>query len=179
MVKGLKKVGADEQGADREYFEILEPISYVDEETGSELIALPSDEYQVTALIDFNSTVLGHQYASLAQISDYVNEIAPSRTFVFLNELEKLLSQNLIKGGDFDNAIVIVDRVMSQKDLDKLAKKLGKPSVKVDKEGILNTNSLHFENEPARHKLLDIIGDIALVGKPIKGKIIANYSFRS
>jgi UDP-3-O-[3-hydroxymyristoyl] N-acetylglucosamine deacetylase/3-hydroxyacyl-[acyl-carrier-protein] dehydratase len=116
---------------------------------------------------------LGHQYASLAQISDYVNEIAPSRTFVFLHELEQLLSQNLIKGGDFDNAIVIVDRVMSQKDLDKLAKKLGKPSVKVDKEGILNTNSLHFENEPARHKLLDIIGDIALVGKPIKGKIVA------
>ena len=173
VVKALKKAGADEQDAEREYFEILEPISYVDEETGSELIALPSDEFQVTALIDFNSSVLGHQYASLVQISDYVNEIAPSRTFVFLHELEQLLDQDLIKGGDFDNAIVIVDRVMSQKDLDKLAKKIGKPSVKVDKEGILNTNSLHFENEPARHKLLDIIGDIALVGKPIKGKIVA------
>lgn len=173
MVKALKKAGADEQDAEREYFEITEPISYVDDATGSELVALPSDEYQVTALIDFNSSVLGHQYATLVQISDYVNEIAPSRTFVFLHELEQLLDQNLIKGGDLDNAIVIVDRVMSQKDLDKLAKKIGRPSVKVDKEGILNTNSLHFENEPARHKLLDIIGDIALVGKPIKGKIVA------
>jgi UDP-3-O-[3-hydroxymyristoyl] N-acetylglucosamine deacetylase/3-hydroxyacyl-[acyl-carrier-protein] dehydratase len=124
-------------------------------------------------MIDFNSDILGHQYASLDSMDDYKKEIAASRTFVFLRELEFLLDQNLIKGGDLDNAIVIADKAMGQRKLDALAKRLNKPKMKIDKGGILNTTKLHFENEPARHKLLDIIGDIALIGKPIKGRIVA------
>jgi UDP-3-O-[3-hydroxymyristoyl] N-acetylglucosamine deacetylase/3-hydroxyacyl-[acyl-carrier-protein] dehydratase len=106
-------------------------------------------------------------------MDNYVTEVAPCRTFVFVHELEKLLDMGLIKGGDFDNAIVIVDRMMDQEELDALARKMGKPSVRVDAEGVLNTVKLHFQNEPARHKLLDVIGDLALIGKPIRGKIMA------
>ncbi|MEM9820806.1 MAG: bifunctional UDP-3-O-[3-hydroxymyristoyl] N-acetylglucosamine deacetylase/3-hydroxyacyl-ACP dehydratase [Bacteroidota bacterium] len=173
FVAGIEQVGLEEQDADREYFEVTEPISYRDEITGTELLALPSEEFQVTTMIDFDSPVLGHQYASLDKVSNYQSQIAPCRTFVFLHELEHLLNQDLIKGGDLDNAIVIVDRVMAQSELDTLAERLKKPSIKVDKEGILNTLDLHFENEPARHKLLDVMGDLALVGKPIRGKIMA------
>lgn len=173
FVAGIQKVGLEEQDANREYFEVIEPISYRDEITGTELLALPSEEFQVTTMIDFDSPVLGHQYASLDNVNDYQEQIAPCRTFVFLHELEHLLNQDLIKGGDLENAIVIVDRVMAQSELDTLAERLKKPSIKVDKEGILNTLDLHFENEPARHKLLDVMGDLALVGKPIKGKIMA------
>ena len=173
FIEALAKVGREEQDAEREYLEIVEPISFRDEVTGAELLALPANHFQVTTMIDFNSPVLGPQYASLDDMADYVTEIAPCRTFVFLHELEKLLSQNLIKGGDLDNAIVIVDRVIDAHELEALAKRLGKPSVKVDKEGILNTIKLHFSNEPARHKLLDVIGDLALAGKPIRGKIMA------
>lgn len=173
FVKKVGRAGIEEQAVEREYFEIDEPISYRDEETGTELMALPADEFQVTTMIDFDSPVLGHQYASLSSLKDYKKEIAPCRTFVFLHELEQLLNQNLIKGGDLDNAIVIVDRVMKPEDLNALAKRLNKESVKVEKEGILNTIDLRFENEPARHKLLDVIGDLALVGKFIKGKIVA------
>ena len=173
FVKKLETAGISELDEDREYFEVEEPIHFEDEVTGTELVALPSDDFEVTALIDFNSPILGHQYASLKSIDRFKDEIAPCRTFVFLRELDQLLSQNLIKGGDLDNAIVIVDRLMDQEDLENLAKRLGKESVKVEKEGILNTIDLHFENEPARHKLLDIIGDLALVGRPIKGKIMA------
>lgn len=173
IIKAIEKAGIEEQDAARDYFEIEEPISYKDELTGSELLALPADDYQITTMIDFNSPVLGQQYASLEDFSNYKKEIAPCRTFVFLHEVEKLLSLNLIKGGDLDNAIVIVDRVMEQGDLDRLAKKLNKPSINVEQEGILNTTDLHFSNEPARHKLLDVIGDMALLGKYIKGKIVA------
>jgi len=170
----IQKAGLDEQEAEREYFEIVEPISYRDDKTGSELLALPADEFEVTTMIDFNSPVLGQQYASFHQSeNNYAEEIAPSRTFVFLHELEELFDQNLIRGGDLDNAIVIVDRVMSEAELSELAKKIGRPTVKVEKEGILNTIELYFKNEPARHKLLDVIGDMALLGKPIKGKIVA------
>jgi len=168
FVKKLQTAKREEQDADREYFEVIEPISYKDEVTGTELLALPADNFQVTTMIDFNSPILG-----LDSMSDYKKEIAPCRTFVFLRELEQLLDQDLIKGGDMDNALVIADRKMSQRELDKLAKRLGKKSVKIEKEGILNTINLHFENEAARHKLLDVIGDLALVGKPIKGKIVA------
>jgi len=173
IVKALCKVGFEEQDVDREYFEIEETISYKDESTGAEFMAMPADTFQVTTMIDFDSPTLGHQYASLESMDDYKKEIANARTFVFLHELEKLLDEGLIKGGDLENAIVIADRIMDQEALDKLAKKLGKPSVKVEKEGILNTVDLRFENEPARHKLLDLIGDLTLVGKPIKGKIVA------
>ncbi len=174
FTEALLEAGLEEQEAEREYFEIVEPISYRDEETGTELLALPAEEFEVTTMIDFNSPVLGQQYASYHQkTNNYAEEVAPCRTFVFLHELEELFDQNLIRGGDLDNAIVIVDRVMSEEELADLAKKLGRPTVKVEKEGILNTIELHFKNEPARHKLLDVIGDMALLGKPIKGKIVA------
>lgn len=184
FVKALREAGVEEQEADREYFEITEPITYRDEATGAELMALPHDGFEVITMIDFNSKVLGQQYAQLYSLEDYEKEIAPCRTFVFLHELDNLFSQNLIKGGDLDNAIVIADRPVTQEELDDMATKLGKPSIKVDKEGILNTVQLQFKNEPARHKLLDVIGDVSLLGKPIKGRIVAtkpghtaNYEF--
>lgn len=173
FIKALIKAGREPQDAEREYLEITEPISIRDEVTGAEIVALPADKFQVTAMIDFNSPVLGQQYASLDDMTQFPDEFAPCRTFVFLHELEQLLANGLIKGGDVDNAIVIVDRVMEQDELDRLAAKLGKPSVKVEKEGILNTLKLHHSNEPARHKLLDLVGDLYLLGCPIKGKIVA------
>jgi UDP-3-O-[3-hydroxymyristoyl] N-acetylglucosamine deacetylase / 3-hydroxyacyl-[acyl-carrier-protein] dehydratase len=173
FVRAIESVGKIEQDTDREYFEITEPISYRDEVTGTELIALPADHFSITAMIDFNSKILGPQYANLDSLDQYKEEIAPCRTFVFLHELEKLINEDLIKGGDLANAIVLVDKVMDDVDLEKLAIKLNKPNIKVQKEGVLNTSDLKFKNEPARHKLLDIIGDLALVGKPIKGRIVA------
>ncbi|MDX1940763.1 MAG: bifunctional UDP-3-O-[3-hydroxymyristoyl] N-acetylglucosamine deacetylase/3-hydroxyacyl-ACP dehydratase [Saprospiraceae bacterium] len=173
FVQGIKEAGIEELEEVREYFEVEEPIVYRDEESGSEMMALPADTYEVITLIDFNSPVLGQQFATLKDINNFEKEIAPCRTFVFLHELEYLYKQNLIKGGDLDNAIVIVDRLVSQEELDQLAKLLGKPSVKVEDTGILNTLELHFNNEPARHKLLDVIGDVALLGVPIKGRIVA------
>lgn len=174
FVKTLQSAEIEEQEKAREYFVVEEPIFYKDEATGSEMVALPHDEFEVVAMIDFNSDVLGQQYAHLDGTTDYAEEIAPCRTFVFLHELEFLFEQNLIKGGDLDNAIVIVDRKVEQDELDRLAEKLGKPSVTVDyDDGILNTLKLQFKNEPARHKLLDVVGDISLLGMPIKGKILA------
>lgn len=173
FVKAIQEAGRSEQEQDREYFEITEAVSYRDEVTGTELMALPADHFEATVMIDFNSPVLGPQFASLQNTDNYQEEIAPCRTFVFLHELEKLLEVGLIKGGDLDNAIVIADRTMDQEELDLLARKMGKPSVKVESEGVLNTSKLRFPNEPARHKLLDVMGDLALIGKPIKGKIVA------
>lgn len=166
--------GLARQELDKDYLELTETVAFKDELSGTELIAVPSDKFEVTAMIDFRSPFLGQQYASLNDLSDYEKEIAPCRTFVFLREIEKLANENLIKGGDLNNAIVIVDRMMTQPELDDLATKLNKPSIKVEKEGILNTVELQFSNEAARHKVLDIIGDLALVGKPIKAKILAN-----
>lgn len=173
FVEAIQEAGIEEQEEEREYFEVEETITYRDPITGSELVAMPSSGFEITTLIDFNSPVLGQQFATLNDLKEYAGEIAPCRTFVFLHEVEYLFSQNLIKGGDLDNAIVIVDRPMTQADLDALAVKLEKPSVLVSGEGILNTLDLHFRNEPARHKLLDVIGDMALLGRPIKGKITA------
>jgi UDP-3-O-[3-hydroxymyristoyl] N-acetylglucosamine deacetylase/3-hydroxyacyl-[acyl-carrier-protein] dehydratase len=173
FVHAIEEAGTVQLDAAREYFEITTPISYRDEVTGTELIALPADHFEATVMIDFNSPVLGPQFASLTNIERYKSEIAPCRTFVFLHELEKLMEMGLIKGGDFENAIVIADRVMDQEELDILAKKMGRPSIKIEREGVLNTVQLHFSNEPARHKLLDVLGDLALIGKPIRGKIVA------
>lgn len=173
FIEALQQAGRLELDAEREYFTVTEPIAYRDEVTGTELLAFPSDHFEATVMIDFNSKVLGPQFASLHRLEEYVQEIAPCRTFVFIHELEKLLDMGLIKGGDLDNAIVIVDRKMEQEELDALAKKMNKPGVKVGSEGVLNTVKLHFQNEPARHKLLDVIGDLALIGKPIRGKIMA------
>jgi UDP-3-O-[3-hydroxymyristoyl] N-acetylglucosamine deacetylase/3-hydroxyacyl-[acyl-carrier-protein] dehydratase len=173
FVEAILEAGMTELDAEREYFIVTEPIAYKDEVTGTELLALPSDNFEATVIIDIASKVLGPQFAALHNLSDYVKEIAPCRTFVFVHELEKLLEMGLIKGGDMDNAIVIADRKMDQEELDALAQKMGKPGIKVDAEGVLNTVKLHFQNEPARHKLLDVIGDLALIGKPIRGKIVA------
>ena len=162
FVTALQAAGRHDLDAEREFFVVTEPIAYKDEVTGTELLALPADEFEATVMIDFNSAVLGQQFAALHHMSDYIQEIAPCRTFVFVHELEKLLEMGLIKGGDLDNAIVIADRRMEQEELDLLAKKMGKPSIK-----------LRFQNEPARHKLLDVIGDLSLIGRPIQGKIVA------
>ncbi|MEL6669678.1 MAG: bifunctional UDP-3-O-[3-hydroxymyristoyl] N-acetylglucosamine deacetylase/3-hydroxyacyl-ACP dehydratase [Bacteroidota bacterium] len=173
FVELLHEAGRTEQGEDRQYFVVEEPISFLDPETGSELIALPHDGFDIRCMIDFDSPVLGQQYATLNELEDYSTEIAPCRTFVFLHELEVLFEQELIKGGDLNNAIVIADRHIPQDRLDKLAERMGKESVSVTEHGILNTLDLQFHNEPARHKLLDIMGDIALLGVPIKGRILA------
>jgi UDP-3-O-[3-hydroxymyristoyl] N-acetylglucosamine deacetylase/3-hydroxyacyl-[acyl-carrier-protein] dehydratase len=171
--EAITKTGLTNQEAPRNVFKIEEKIEYRDEEHGIELIAYPDDKFSIDVKIDYNSKVLGFQYANLDNLKDFNTEIAPSRTFVFLHELEFLLKNNLIKGGDVDNAIVIIDRKVSQDELDRLATLFNKPKVKVQPEGILNNVDLNFSNEPARHKLLDILGDLALVGQPIQGKIIA------
>jgi len=137
-------------------------------------LAVPSADYQITTLIDFNSPVLGTQHASLKTIADFKSEIGPCRTFCFLHELEYLLDNNLIKGGDLNNAIVVVDKIVTQEELNHLATIFNKQKMEVKQEGILNNVQLHFLNEPARHKLLDVVGDLALIGHPIKAHIIAN-----
>lgn len=173
FVTPLLAAGMEEQDEAREYFIVEEPITYRDEETGTEIVALPYDGFEVVSMIDFDSPVLGQQYATLRGYEDYATEIAPCRTFVFLHELEALFEHDLIKGGDLSNAIVIADHLVPQERLDKLAKRMGKDTVEVTKKGILNTIDLKFHNEPARHKLLDVIGDISLLGVPIRGRILA------
>lgn len=173
FVDKIIEVGLSTQNADKEYFVINEAISYRDEENEIELMALPSEEYELTCLIDFNSPYVGHQYASIKSIDEYRDEIAKCRTFVFLYELEQLLADDLIKGGDLNNAIVIANKKVDQDYLDQLAKKLNRPTIKIEDSGVLNTTKLYYGNEPARHKLLDLIGDLALLGKPIKGRIVA------
>lgn len=173
FTEALSACGTVELEAEREYFEIPYNIHYTDSENQVEIIAMPVNEYRLTVMVDYNSPVLGSQHAALTHISEFKNQIAPCRTFCFLHELEMLLANNLIKGGDLNNAIVVVDRAVSQDELDRLAKVFNKPSVEVRKEGILNNLDLRFQNEPARHKLLDMIGDLALAGMPIKGQIMA------
>lgn len=173
FVEALQKAGIQEQEADREYFVVEEPIVFRNEETGTELMALPHDGFELVTMIDFESPVLGQQYATLTDLNDFASQIAPCRTFVFLRELEMLFEHNLIKGGDLDNAIVIADKAVPQDQLDNLAQKLNRPTVAFDGQGILNNLKLHFQNEPARHKLLDVLGDISLLGRPIKGRILA------
>ncbi|SNR31681.1 MULTISPECIES: bifunctional UDP-3-O-[3-hydroxymyristoyl] N-acetylglucosamine deacetylase/3-hydroxyacyl-ACP dehydratase [Hymenobacter] len=173
FIKPLHEVGLEEQNALRNYFEIPDEIRYVDNARAVEIAGLPLNNYRLTVMVDYNSPVLGSQHASLTDISQFESEIASSRTFCFLHELEALYKQNLIKGGDLSNAIVVVDRVVSEEELSDLAEMLGKPKVAVKKEGILNNVDLRHKNEPARHKLLDLVGDLALVGRPLKGQILA------
>ena len=172
-VTAINAVGVVAQDVAREYFEIQSPIHFKDEVSGAEYVVTPADTYSLSTMIDFNDSIVGQQTASLHNLSDYEAAIAPARTFVFVRELEALAKAGLIKGGDIDNAVVIADSQYSQAELDVLANLLGKSSLVVEKEGVLNNTNLRFTNEPARHKLLDLIGDLALVGKPIKGKIIA------
>lgn len=172
-VNAIDETGTVEQATDRKFFVLKEKVEYYDEKHGIHIIAYPDKIQSINVLIDYNSRVLGNQYASLEEMEEFKDEIAPCRTFVFLHELEYLARNNLIKGGDLDNAIVIMDRQISQEELDRLAELFHKPKVKVQPEGILNNVELRFPNEPARHKLLDLIGDLALVGRWFRAKIIA------
>jgi UDP-3-O-[3-hydroxymyristoyl] N-acetylglucosamine deacetylase / 3-hydroxyacyl-[acyl-carrier-protein] dehydratase len=169
----LKEAGTEEQNALRDFFEVPESISYRDASRNVEIAALPLDDYRVTVMVDYNSPVLGSQHASLTDIGQFEKEIASCRTFCFLHELEMLYKNNLIRGGDLNNAIVIVDRVVKDDELANIAKMLNKPQVEVKKEGILNNIELRYKNEPARHKLLDVMGDLALAGRPLKAQILA------
>lgn len=173
FVDMIKEAGIVEQEDEREIFVCEEPIVYQDEETGAELMLMPSDAYEVTTMIDFDSPVLGQQYAELSDMSQYDTQIAPCKTFVFVHELVNLIDQDLIKGGDLDNAIVIANEKITQESLDTIAGKMEIPEIEFNKEGIVNTRDLIFSNEPARHKLLDVIGDLALVGRRIQGKVVA------
>lgn len=176
FVLAIEAVGYEDQNADRDYFELTENIPWEDTERGIEFLAVPDQHYRITVMVDYKSPVLGTQHASMYNIGDFKEQIAGCRTFVFLRELEFLATNNLIKGGDLDNAIVLVDRMdVSQEELNRLAKLLGKEDLKIsiDGLGVLNSIKLQYENEPARHKLLDIVGDLALVGKPIKAHILA------
>ncbi len=173
FIKALSEAGIVEQEAEKNYFIVKEKISFRDEKNDIEIAIFPDDNFSLDVHIDYNSKVLGYQYASIRDLKEFEKEISPCRTFVFLHELEYLLKNNLIKGGDLDNAIIIMDRKVTQEELDRLAELFNKPKVKVKPEGVLNNIDLYFSNEPARHKLLDIIGDLALVGRPIKGKVIA------
>jgi UDP-3-O-[3-hydroxymyristoyl] N-acetylglucosamine deacetylase/3-hydroxyacyl-[acyl-carrier-protein] dehydratase len=174
FVEAIEKVGVIEQDAERKYYEVKEVISFIDETTGSEILVMPSDEYQVTAMVDFGTKVLGTQNATMKNISEFKSEIANSRTFSFLHELEALLDNGLIKGGDLNNAIVYVDKEISDTTMENLKKAFGKDKINVKPNGILDNLTLHYPNEAARHKLLDVIGDLALIGMRIKGKVIAN-----
>ena len=176
FVEAIEAVGYEEQDAERIYFELTENIPWEDKENGIEFLAIPDVNYRLTVMVDYQSPALGTQHASMYHIGEFNKEIAKCRTFVFLRELEYLAKNDLIKGGDLDNAIVMVERqTISQDELTKLAKLLGKEDLKVNIEGIgvLNSTKLQYENEPARHKLLDIVGDLALIGRPIKAHILA------
>ncbi|MBL7862435.1 MAG: bifunctional UDP-3-O-[3-hydroxymyristoyl] N-acetylglucosamine deacetylase/3-hydroxyacyl-ACP dehydratase [Cyclobacteriaceae bacterium] len=173
FVNILKEAESEEQNALRDFYEVQDSIFYREAARNVEIAALPLDDYRVTVMIDYNSPVLGSQHASITNIRQFEKEIASCRTFCFLHELEMLYKNNLIKGGDLNNAIVIVDRVVETHELENIAKMLGKPKVEVKKEGILNNIELRYNNEPARHKLLDIIGDLALAGRPLKAQILA------
>jgi UDP-3-O-[3-hydroxymyristoyl] N-acetylglucosamine deacetylase / 3-hydroxyacyl-[acyl-carrier-protein] dehydratase len=173
FIKALKDAGIQEQDAEREYFTIPQNVYYNENGRSIEMIAMPLDDYRLTVMVDYNSPVLGSQHASITSLKEFESDIASCRTFCFLHELEMLLKHGLIKGGDLNNAIVIVDRVIEDHEMEHLAKLFNKPKVEVRKEGILNNVELRFHNEPARHKLLDLIGDLALIGTPIKAQIMA------
>mgnify|MGYP001821572961 CR=1 FL=1 len=174
FVEALEKAGIIEQDAFREEYQVTEVISYSDEETGSEIILMPSNSYQVTTMVDFGTKVLGTQNATMTSVADFKTEIADARTFSFLHEIEMLLEHGLIKGGDLNNAIVYVDKALSTKTMEKLRIAFNKDKITIKPNGILDNLTLHYPNEAARHKLLDVVGDLALIGTRIKGKVIAN-----
>ncbi len=174
FVEIIEDVGVVEQNAAKSWYSIDMNIIHYDEKKKVEMVVMPSMEYKVTTLIDFNSPVLGTQHAGLKRMQDFKTEIAPCRTFCFLHELEMLLEHNLIKGGDINNAIVVVDKPVTEDEMVRLAKAFKRDKIEVKTEGYLNNLELRFLNEPARHKLLDVVGDLALIGYPIKGHIIAN-----
>ncbi|MFN8166329.1 MAG: bifunctional UDP-3-O-[3-hydroxymyristoyl] N-acetylglucosamine deacetylase/3-hydroxyacyl-ACP dehydratase [Bacteroidia bacterium] len=168
----LEKVGVVQQKEERHYYSLSENITYEDPKRKTEMLAVPSEDFRITVMVDYNSDLLGTQHATLYNIGEFKSEISDCRTFCFLHELEMLLEHNLIKGGDINNAIVVVDKPVSSEKLEHLAKVFNKPKVTAER-GFLNNVKLRFQNEPARHKLLDIVGDLALVGAPLKGHILA------
>lgn len=172
-IDAIISVGFEEQKAERDYFVLTENLTFEDPIKKAEMLAVPSEDYRITVMVDYNSPLLGTQHASMYNIGEFKEDISSCRTFCFVHELEFLVKNNLIKGGDLSNAIVICDRDISQEKLDELALMLNKPAVKIVGKGYLNNVQLHYQNEPARHKLLDIVGDLALAGKPIKGHILA------
>ncbi len=172
-IEEIDRVGLCEQGADKNFYVVKHKIEVRDEQTGAHLTVLPDSDFSVDVMISFNSPVLSNQYARLENMTEFRTEIASSRTFVFVREVEALLQANLIKGGDLDNAIVIYDRKLPQEKLDHIADLIGVPHKEVSDFGYINNRPLEFENEPARHKLLDVLGDVALIGRPLKGRIIA------
>ncbi|WP_405571268.1 bifunctional UDP-3-O-[3-hydroxymyristoyl] N-acetylglucosamine deacetylase/3-hydroxyacyl-ACP dehydratase [Winogradskyella sp. Asnod2-B02-A] len=174
FVEAIEKAGIIEQDAFREEYEVTQVVSYADEETGSEIILMPSSSYQITTMVDFGTKVLGTQNATLNSISDFKTDISGARTFSFLHEIEMLLEHGLIKGGDLNNAIVYVDKELSPKTMEKLRIAFNKDNIAVKPNGILDNLTLHYPNEAARHKLLDVVGDLALIGTRIRGKVIAN-----
>lgn len=174
FIEAIDSVGVQEQDAKRIVYSIDTNIHFYDPVKNVDMLAIPATDYQITTLIDFNSKILGTQHATMKHISEFRDEIAPCKTFCFLHELEYLLQNNLIKGGDLSNAIVVVDKAVSQEELNHLAIVFNKPKIEVQQEGILNNIQLHFPNEPARHKLLDIVGDLALIGYNINAHIIAS-----
>ncbi len=174
FVEALEKAGIEEQNAKRNVYVVKEVISFTDEATGSEILVMPSDHYSVTAMVDFGTKILGTQNATMKNIADFKTEISESRTFSFLHELESLLENGLIKGGDLNNAIVYVDKEISASTMESLKVAFGKDEITVKPNGILDNLTLHYPNEAARHKLLDVVGDLALIGTKIQGKIIAN-----
>jgi UDP-3-O-[3-hydroxymyristoyl] N-acetylglucosamine deacetylase / 3-hydroxyacyl-[acyl-carrier-protein] dehydratase len=174
FIEAIEEAGIIEQDAAKAWYSIDENLYLTNEEKRVEMVVMPSREYQITTLIDFNSPVLGTQHAELKTMRNFKEKISSSRTFCFLHELEMLLDHNLIKGGDVNNAIVIVDKVIDSDELERLKKVFQKENIEVKSEGYLNNLELRFPNEPARHKLLDVIGDLSLIGYPIKGRVIAN-----
>ncbi len=174
FVEAIEKAGIVEQDAERKVYVVKEVISYLDEATGSEITVIPSEEYCVTTMVDFGTKVLGTQNATMKGIKDFKSEIADCRTFSFLHELEALLNNGLIKGGDLNNAIVYVDKEISSETMENLKKAFNKDTISVKPNGILDNLTLHFPNEAARHKLLDVVGDLSLIGTRIQGKVIAN-----
>ena len=174
FVEAIEKVGVVEQEVPREYLTITEVMSYTDPETGADITIIPSEEYEVTTMVDFGTKILGTQNATLKNMSDFKSEISAARTFSFLHELEMLLDHGLIKGGDISNAIVYVDKELTTETIEKLKKAFGKEEISIRPNGILDNLTLNYPNEAARHKLLDVIGDLALVGVRIRGKVIAN-----
>lgn len=174
FVEAVEKAGIVEQDAERDEYIVKEVISYIDERTGSEIIVMPADEYQVTTMVDFGTKVLGTQNATLKNMADFKTEISEARTFSFLHEIETLLAHGLIKGGDLNNAIVYVDKEISDETLQRLKVAFAKDDIAVKPNGILDNLTLHYPNEAARHKLLDVVGDLALIGTRIRGKVIAN-----
>ena len=173
FVKEILAVGLEELEAEREYYVVRKKTEFVNEATGSKYTFIPDDDFSMTVMVKYPSVVLSNQFANLDSIADFQNEVASCRTFVFVKEIEPLVKNNLIKGGDLDNAIVVYDEKLSQAEVDHICGILGKSNVKAENIGYLSNDPLRFENEPARHKMLDLIGDLALIGKPIKGKVIA------